>query len=388
MRKYPWKQSPDSAPPPRSVLPQRRNQMSVIPIHGPSPPAHDSIPDDHDPQRSLHSLLRFQRLFEISTDGILILDWSTGLIIDANPRALALLRIRRDEALSKSLYEVGLVESERANIAALRDSRRHLHLHHAHLASTTTTLQHDQVEVVYRSYATNDTKEIQCTIRAVVDDATSPPEAGRVIRELQSHVHDLQRREQHLRELANRDALTGLFNRRYLEDSLPRELGRSQRRGTPLSVVAMDIDRFKRFNDSFGHESGDAALRACARSMVTSLRSGDIACRTGGDEFILILPECSAGQARALVARLCTIIKRIRVRNAGRTLETLTLSAGICEAPEGASDSLRMLRAADEALYAAKRTGGDRVALYSVPAGPGDRPEFPPMRRKMRSQGE
>jgi diguanylate cyclase (GGDEF)-like protein len=101
--------------------------------------------------------------------------------------------------------------------------------------------------------------------------------------------------------------------------------------------------------------------------MTANLRNGDIACRIGGDEFVLVLPDCTADQAKTLVNRLCGLIKRLRVRHDDRPLEAVTLSAGVSEAPMGASCTLRLLRGADEALYAAKRAGGDRVVVNEWP---------------------
>ena len=96
-----------------------------------------------------------------------------------------------------------------------------------------------------------------------------------------------------LQEQANRDPLTGLFNRRYLEDTLPRELHRSMRRGVPLCVAMLDLDHFKRFNDTFGHDAGDLVLRESSRVLREKLRKSDIACRYGGEEFLLVLPDSS-----------------------------------------------------------------------------------------------
>ncbi len=171
-----------------------------------------------------------------------------------------------------------------------------------------------------------------------------------------------------LREQANHDSLTGLFNRRYLDDSLSRELSLSQRRGTSLSVAVLDIDHFKRFNDTFGHDAGDLALRECSRVLSQNLRKSDIACRLGGEEFALVLPDSSLEDTLQRVACICSLIKHLELRHNGRLLGTMTLSAGIAASPEHASTAPELLTAADSALYAAKRAGREQVILYEPTA--------------------
>jgi diguanylate cyclase (GGDEF)-like protein len=168
-----------------------------------------------------------------------------------------------------------------------------------------------------------------------------------------------------LRIQANHDPLTGLFNRRYLNDSLSRELNLSQRRGAPLSVAILDVDHFKRFNDTFGHDAGDFALREAARVMSMNLRKSDIACRLGGEEFALVLPDSSLAATRERVEQICAIVKQSEIRHAGHLLGTMTLSAGIAGSPEHATSARELLRAADIALFAAKRAGRECVVLYA-----------------------
>jgi diguanylate cyclase (GGDEF)-like protein len=169
-----------------------------------------------------------------------------------------------------------------------------------------------------------------------------------------------------LREQANHDPLTGLFNRRYLDASLSRELSLSQRRSTPLSVAALDIDHFKRFNDRFGHDAGDLALRECAHVLTQNLRKGDIACRLGGEEFALVLPDSSVVDTRDRVQQICALIKQLEMRHDGQLFGAMTLSAGIAGSPEHASTAQELLRAADVALYAAKQAGREQVILYEL----------------------
>ena len=164
-----------------------------------------------------------------------------------------------------------------------------------------------------------------------------------------------------LREQAIHDPLTGLYNRRYLEDSLIRELHRAQRRNSPLCVAMLDIDHFKVINDTFGHATGDALLAELGRILRVNLRMSDIACRYGGDEFVLILPDLSLDDTRHRVQQILELVKKLHIWHGEQLLESLTVSAGVVEAHEHNFDESEILQAADEALYAAKQAGRDQM---------------------------
>jgi diguanylate cyclase (GGDEF)-like protein/PAS domain S-box-containing protein len=169
-----------------------------------------------------------------------------------------------------------------------------------------------------------------------------------------------------LRQQVMHDPLTGLFNRRYLDETLPRELDLAQRRNATLCVVMLDIDGFKQFNDSFGHGPGDSLLREFGRILREHLRKSDISCRYGGDEFVLVLPDSSSADTQQRVDQIRTLLKSLQQVHQGESVPvTISLSAGIvCASDHGATVS-ELLRAADEAMYAAKQAGGDRMgSLY------------------------
>jgi len=167
-----------------------------------------------------------------------------------------------------------------------------------------------------------------------------------------------------LRQQAIHDPLTDLFNRRYLEETLPRDLYQAQRRNVPLSIVMLDLDGFKQFNDSFGHGAGDALLREFGRALREQLRKSDIACRYGGDEFLLVLPDSSLADTQARLEEIRIFLKGLPIRYGEQVLGMITLSAGIAQIPEHGTTTVELLRAADEALYAAKQAGGDRTVIY------------------------
>jgi len=169
-----------------------------------------------------------------------------------------------------------------------------------------------------------------------------------------------------LRQQAIHDPLTGLCNRRYLEENLGRELHRAWRGNSPLCVVMLDLDNFKAFNDTFGHDGGDSLLRELAHMLREKLRKSDISCRYGGDEFVLVLPDSSLADTRQHVEQIRVLVKELQIKRGGPPLETITVSAGVAGAPEHGSTAAELLQAADNAMYAAKRAGGNRIVVYQA----------------------
>ena len=169
-----------------------------------------------------------------------------------------------------------------------------------------------------------------------------------------------------LRQQSIRDPLTGLFNRRYMEESLEREVHRVIRSRHPLGVMMIDIDHFKDFNDTFGHEAGDAVLRELGALLRSKIRIEDIACRYGGEEFTIILPDASLDVTRKRAEALCTAVRRLAVDHNGRPLGAITMSFGVAAFPDQGQTIEAILHAADEALYRAKKAGRDRVAVAEV----------------------
>lgn len=169
-----------------------------------------------------------------------------------------------------------------------------------------------------------------------------------------------------LHEQSIRDALTGLFNRRYLEESLDRELARAVRERRGLAVLMLDVDHFKRFNDDYGHEAGDAVLRALGRVLSDNARAGDLPCRFGGEEFTVVLPGATLESAREWGERLMARVRLQEARTGGQPLPGITVSLGLALYPEHGNDRETLLQAADLALYDAKHAGRDRLAISTA----------------------
>jgi diguanylate cyclase (GGDEF)-like protein len=174
------------------------------------------------------------------------------------------------------------------------------------------------------------------------------------------------RLRQGLREQATRDPLTNLFNRRHMEASLERELRRAERRQRPLGIILLDLDHFKRTNDTLGHDAGDQLLRAVGRFLQTHIRGEDLACRYGGEEFLLILTDSALEDTRRRAEQLREGIKALQAEHDGRPLGPVTASLGVAVFPEHGLTAEAVVRAADVALYQAKADGRDRVALSPV----------------------
>jgi len=169
-----------------------------------------------------------------------------------------------------------------------------------------------------------------------------------------------------LRTQSVRDALTGLYNRRYLEEILEREVRRATRASQSLGVLMIDLDHFKNFNDTYGHDAGDAVLRETGASLTKGIRAEDFVCRFGGEEFVVILPTANVEAACARAERLRLKMKELTVLHQGKSMGMLTISVGVAVFPEHGSSPKELMAAADAALYEAKRNGRDQIAVAAV----------------------
>jgi len=200
-------------------------------------------------------------------------------------------------------------------------------------------------------------------------------ELGQVGREFDEMAETLQRRDLELKkamhdlqEQAITDPLTGLHNLRSLRELLPRELLRARRKDSPLAAIMIDVDHFKRVNDSLGHEAGDGVLRELGALLRKCIRGSDIACRYGGEEFTVILADATSEGARRKAEDIRAEVKRLELQHGGRPIGGLTVSLGVALFPYHADQATTLLRKADEALYQAKAAGRDRVVVSDAGA--------------------
>ncbi len=179
---------------------------------------------------------------------------------------------------------------------------------------------------------------------------------------------EVQALQERLREQATHDALTGLYNRRYLEESLGRELILAARNGHPVSVIMGDLDNFKAINDRYGHQGGDEILRAFGDLLKRQVRGSDIYCRYGGEEFLLVLPQMSEENAAERAEQLRAALAAAPV-SYGASLIAVTASFGVATFPQDGRTGDEVMAAADKALYAAKAAGRNRVNIHSESFG-------------------
>ncbi|MEA5449714.1 diguanylate cyclase, partial [Leptolyngbya sp. CCNP1308] len=249
---------------------------------------------------------------------------------------------------------------------ALRRGRSHqvspnslgLRCHHAETAAVTSTTiclpllaQGETLGLFYLS-ASEVKQPTQQLARAVAEQVALA-------------LANLQLRET-LKYQSIRDPLTGLYNRRYLEETLTQEIERAQRQHHPIGVIMLDIDHFKRFNDVHGHAAGDRVLEAVGQLLRDSVRGSDIACRYGGEEMTLVLPEAPPDVTLARAEAIRYAIGQLQVSYNGMTLERLSASLGVASFPDHGAKGIDVVKAADVALYQAKTRGRNQVVGHSA----------------------
>ena len=296
-----------------------------------------------------NSELRYRRLFETAQDGILILDASTGAITDVNPYLINMLGYSREEFVKKKLWEVGAFQDIKASKHAFQALQEIEYIRYKDFPLRAKNGKLIRVEFVSNVYQEGDVKVIQCNIRNITR---------------RKNAQDaLIKREAHLREQSVRDHLTGLFNRRYMEETLERELLRASRKQLYLGVIMLDVDNFKGINDTFGHAAGDIILQELGNLLLEHIRGEDIASRYGGDEFIIVLPDAPREVTRVRAELIRQNAHLIHFPFEKQIPGPVTLSIGVAAFPEDGSTSAEILKAADIALYRAKDEGRDRVVM-------------------------
>ena len=185
----------------------------------------------------------------------------------------------------------------------------------------------------------------------------------------------VQRALRDLAEQAIRDPMTGLYNRRFLREFLARELMRAKRAGIGLAVIMMDLDHFKRVNDSFGHDAGDLVLTEVAAMLKKSIRGSDMVCRFGGEEFVLVLTDATCASALRRCEEIRAAISRLAPDYRGNQLGSPTASFGVALFPDHAADADGLINASDAALYGAKYAGRNCIVTSSARSGVPGSPE-------------
>jgi len=306
---------------------------------------------------------RYLQLFEAESDAILLVENGTGRILEANAAAERLYGYGADEM--RAMTNDQLSAEPEATRAATQSSP----LDFGKVMRVPMRLHRRRDGTVFPVEITGRFFELagQGVHIAAVRDISARIEAENALRDaneqLTRHVEEIEALQATLREQAIRDALSGLFNRRFLEGTCTRELARAQREGYPVALAMFDLDLFKRINDTYGHAAGDEVIVALARLLQQHARSSDTACRFGGEEFVLLLPGVDLETAATRVEELRRTFAETVVAFGAFRLRA-TVSAGVAAYPVHGRSTHELVARADEALYAAKRSGRNRVEYW------------------------
>ena len=237
---------------------------------------------------------------------------------------------------------------------------------HASLETAMVALKAGAYDFLIKPF--EDIDMIAAVVARAADKIRLAADNRRFVEELKAKTEELERLNASLRDIADRDGLTGLYNHRYFREVLAREMARGARHGNPFSVIMLDVDGFKQFNDSFGHLAGDEALKTVANVLRNCSRASSVAARYGGEEFVVLVPEVDKSAALLVAERICTELRHsITLDPRTGAARRFTVSLGVASHPEDALDANSLLENADRALYAAKRAGRDRALAAITP---------------------
>ncbi len=331
--------------------------------------------------RASHNLLPMARgmLLEILSDGLLVLD-ANFRFLDANPAAERLLGMDARSLIGREAVEVFPHWRE---LAAILDPPQEY--------SAQAQGRHNPSQYLDLKVTPILNKGVLTGWLILFRDITDRWQMDQYLRnanqELQTRLTEIEALHQELRAQAIRDPLTNLYNRRYLEETLENELARAERDGSPVAVIMMDADHFKRINDVHGHKAGDLALQALARIIHLYIRKSDIACRYGGEEFVIVMPNTEMEVARERAEKIREDFRQVDFIGPGTRGET-SLSIGIATYPLAGTRGDEVLDAADQAMYTAKVEGGNRVKLQTLPVKKTGIPVDPSLRPARKNKPE
>lgn len=286
----------------------------------------------------------FRALIDQSNDAIEVVDAQTRRLIDVNDRACTDLGYTREELLALSVYDIDAHEDQ------------------ARIQEMGKRLEQDGFFVIESLHRRKDGSvfPVELSLRMVVLDKPYIVSVARDITERKHAERELQALQQLLLEQSIHDPLTGLYNRRYLEEVLARELIIAERKGHSISAIMGDLDHFKRVNDNYGHRAGDEVLRIFGKLLRSCSRASDVDCRYGGEEFLLLLPDMDEASAIERAETLRAALASTPIEFEGSVI-AITGSFGVACFPRHAQTGDSLIAAADKALYAAKDAGRNRV---------------------------
>jgi diguanylate cyclase (GGDEF)-like protein/PAS domain S-box-containing protein len=308
--------------------------------------------DTTEHKRAEIELKLFRYLIDNSSDAIEVIDPATLRLLDVNETQCRELGYSREELLSMKITDID--PALNANLLKVIEEQ---------IRKTGAA----RFESVHRR-KDGSTFPVEVSVKLVELDK---PYALNIVRDITQRKlaeAEVQKLQEELREQAVRDPLTGLYNRRYLDETMGRELVRAARYGHPIGIVMCDIDHFKAINDTHGHLVGDEVLRVFAELLRKNSRGSDIVCRFGGEEFLLLLPDMPPDVAHQRAEQLRASLATLQI---GKEVIRLTASFGVAAFPENGKTMDSLIGAVDAAMYQAKEAGRDRVVLSLVRAEDG-----------------
>jgi diguanylate cyclase (GGDEF)-like protein/PAS domain S-box-containing protein len=296
-------------------------------------------------------------------DGVIVLD-TMRRIVDINRAALAMLGLSAISPIGRTMNDVlkDWPDLEEVATPADRTSTREIRAPGA-------AISYFEVRTVPLVPRRNQASGVLVLLRDISDRRRAETALQAANARLEAQLAENLILQERLREEAIRDPVTLLYNRRFLQETLFRELAHANREGLPLAVVMIDIDHFKRLNDQHGHQAGDLVLQALAELLLNTTRGEDVVCRYGGEEFVVVLPGASLADAMQRAKGWRADFARLQIPCADLHL-TATFSAGVAAFPAAGRNGEDLIRAADQALYIAKRAGRNRVVAWSVTEPP------------------
>lgn len=310
---------------------------------------------------------RYRSLFEQTHDAVFIMGLD-GKYLAANQRAADMLGYSMDEVLELSVAETSAEPVKTESVFTRLLAGEDIPLYERNFRKKDGQVFPAEVNLELVRAKDGNPLHIQSVIRDISQRKQAEDTLKVANQELNLRIIQVEKLQAELREQALRDALTGLYNRRYLNDALERELKRVQRENSVLSVITMDTDFFKHINDTYGHQVGDRVLVEIAGIIRKATRGSDFSCRYGGEEFLLVLPGAASASAEKRAEEIRQTCEELVMLEKGHELR-LTISFGVATYPMHGHTSDEILIKADKALYQSKRTGRNRVTIWEPGLG-------------------
>jgi diguanylate cyclase (GGDEF)-like protein/PAS domain S-box-containing protein len=311
----------------------------------------------------------FRVLFENSPDAIILTDINTLKILDCNENACRMNGRSREELIGQPANVLHMEDT--ASLVDDPSFRENMFRYMSSGKTVSMEVNHRYPDGSLRVIETNMSlltvhgrRALMGIDRDITDRKAAERQVQQANEDLAAQLAENQKLQELLREQALRDALTGLYNRRFLQETLDRELAEASRTQTPLSLLMLDVDFFKELNDTYGHAAGDVVLQTIAGLLQQQFRAMDLPCRYGGEEFVMVMPTANCPAALTRAETLRQLIAGQQTLYHGQSLQ-VTVSVGVASFPEHGTSGDELLRAADGAMYAAKQAGRNTVVAAS-----------------------